>query len=163
VVPSYEAYLDSKADRAEEAPEIVEAAPESPARITDIHLVTGTVYHNASPFELEISWTCEDPEMAFHLAVGINRPDEIEVASFLSHRTGSGPWSGRTRHTVRLAIPALPLVKKSFKLYVFLLADDGLHIYDTRVLEDAFTVEYDDYPFGIVTIPHRWYSVGDRS
>jgi hypothetical protein len=87
----------------------------------------------------------------------------VEVASFLSHRSGAGPWSGRTRHTVRLEIPELPLVKNTFKLYVFLLAEDGLHIHDTRILEDAISVEYDEYPFGIVAIPHRWRALKDES
>jgi len=163
VVPRYEAYLDNKGDRKGEQPEIIEAPPSSPARLTDVHLVTGSTYRHASPLELEIDWSCADPEMAFHLAVGLNRPDEVEVASFLSHRSEAGPWTGCTRHKVRLEIPALPLVKKSFKLYIFLLAEDGLHIHDTRILDDAFTVEYDDYPFGIVAIPHCWHDLGESS
>jgi ABC-type polysaccharide/polyol phosphate transport system ATPase subunit len=163
VIPCYEAYLDSKTDRAEESPEIVEAVPTSPARIDDVRLLTGDTYRHKGALELEISWSCDDPEMAFHLGVGLNRPDEVEVASFLSHRSDSGPWTGKTHHTVRLEIPELPLVKNTFKLYVFLLAEDGLHIYDTRILEDAFSVEYDDYPFGIVAIPHQWRVVGNES
>jgi ABC-type polysaccharide/polyol phosphate transport system ATPase subunit len=163
VVPRYEAFLDAKSAAIAEAPEIVEATPTSPARITDVRLATGTTYRHASPLELEIRWACDDPEMAFHLAVGLNRPDEVEVASFLSHRTGAGPWTGRSSHAVRLEIPSLPLVKKSFKLYIFLLAEDGLHIHDTRILEDAFSVEYDDYPFGIVAIPHQWCDIGDQT
>ena len=161
VVPRYEAYLDSKADRGEEGPEVVEATPTSPARIEDVRLLTGETYRHKDTLELEISWSCEDPAMAFHLGVGLNRPDEVEVASFLSHRGEAGPWTGATHHTVRLEIAELPMVKNSFKLYVFLLADDGLHIYDTRILDDAFSIEYDDYPFGIVAIPHRWRKGGD--
>ncbi len=163
VVPRYEAYLDAKGERKGEQPEIIEASPSSPARISDVQLVTGSTYRHGSRLELEISWSCDEPDMAFHLAVGLNRPDEVEVASFLSHRTGAGPWTGRIRHAVRLEIPALPLVKKSFKLYIFLLAEDGLHIHDTRILDDAFTVEYDDYPFGIVAIPHSWCDLGEPS
>ena len=162
VVPRYEAYLDSKSDRNEEPQEVVEAKPSAPARLTGVDLVTGSTYRHASPLVLEVAWSCDDPSMAFHLAVGLNRPDELEVASFLSHRSGAGPWPGRTSHTVRLEIPALPLVKKSFKLYIFLLAEDGLHIHDTRILEDAFTVEYEDYPFGIVAIPHNWRDAGEQ-
>ena len=163
VVPRYEAFLDAKSTTIADTQETVEATPSSPARITDVRLTTGTTYRHASRLELEITWSCDNPEMAFHLAVGLNRPDEVEVASFLSHRTGAGPWTGRTSHAVRLEIPSLPLVKKSFKLYIFLLADDGLHIHDTRILEDAFSVEYDDYPFGIVAIPHRWRDIGEQT
>ena len=163
VVPRYEAFLDAKSDHGEEAREIVEAAPSAPARIDEVRFRTGTTYRHGGPLELEIRWSCDNPEMAFHLCVGLNRPDEVEVASFLSSRSGAGPWTGRTRHTVRLEIPELPLVKNTFKLYVFLLAEDALHIHDTRILEDAFTVEYDEYPFGIVAIPHRWRVKGEES
>ena len=163
VVPRYEAFLDAKSDHGEEAPEIVEAAPSAPARIERVRLLTGSTYRHRGPMELEIRWSCDDPKMAFHLCVGLNRPDELEVASFLSSRSGAGPWTGTTRHTVRLEIPELPLVKNTFKLYVFLLAEDALHIHDTRILEDAFTVEYDEYPFGIVAIPHHWREEGEKS
>ncbi len=163
VVPRYEAFLDAKSDHSDEAPEIVEAGPSAPARIDEVRLLTGSTYRHGTPLELEIRWSCDDPEMAFHLCVGLNRPDEVEVASFLSSRSGAGPWSGSTSHTVRLEIPELPLVKNAFKLYVFLLAEDALHIHDTRILEDAFTVEYDEYPFGIVAIPHRWRVGGEES
>jgi len=161
VVPRYEAFLDAKSDHGEEAPEIVAAPPSAPARIDDVRLLTGSTYRHGRPLELEIRWSCDDSEMAFHLCVGLNRPDEVEVASFLSHRSGAGPWSGRTRHTVRLSIPELPLVKNTFKLYVFLLAEDGLHIHDTWIVEDAFNVEYEEYPFGIVHIPHQWVPIND--
>ena len=163
VVPRYEAFLDAKSDHGEEAPQIVEAAPSAPARIDEVCLLTGSTYRHRGPLELEIRWSCDDPKMAFHLCVGLNRPDELEVASFLSSRSGGGPWTGATHHAVRLEIPELPLVKNTFKLYVFLLAEDALHIHDTRILEDAFTVEYDEYPFGIVAIPHHWREGGEKS
>jgi lipopolysaccharide transport system ATP-binding protein len=161
VVPRYEAYLDAKGERLDEPRKIVEATEASPARLTDVRTLSGSSYRQGDPLEIEIGWTCDDPGMAFHICVGLNRPDEVEVASFLSERAGAGPWTGRTDHRVRLRIPELPLVKGSFKLYVFLLADDGLHIHDTRILDDAVTVEYEDYPFGIVTIPHHWRDGGE--
>jgi ABC-type polysaccharide/polyol phosphate transport system ATPase subunit len=163
VVPRYEAYLDAKGDRGEDKPEMVTAEASSPAHLTGVRLPTGTTYNVGDPLELEIEWAAASPEIAFHLGVGVNRPDEVEVTSFLSHRSGAGPWTGRRNYRVRLEIPELPLVKNTFKLYVFLLAEDGLHIYDTRILEDAFTVEYDEYPFGIVAVPHRWREGGEGS
>jgi lipopolysaccharide transport system ATP-binding protein len=161
VVPRYEAFLDAKGERLDEPRKIVEATESSPARLTDVRTLSGSTYRQGDPLEIEIGWSCDDPEMAFHICVGLNRPDEVEVASFLSQRAGAGPWSGHTEHRVRLQIPELPLVKGSFKLYVFLLAEDGLHIHDTRILDDAVTVEYKDYPFGIVTIPHHWRDGGE--
>ncbi len=156
VVPQYEAFLQAKTDRSDERPEVVEATPGAPARLNDVRLLTGATLKQGDPLRLKISWITEDVEAAFHLVVGLNRLDEVEVASFLSHQNGAGPWSGARNHSVVLEIPNLPLVKGGFKLYVFLLAEDGLHIHDTRILDQAFTVEYDDYPFGVVSIDHTW-------
>jgi hypothetical protein len=61
-----------------------------------------------------------------------------------------------------LHLPEIPFVKGVFKLYVYLLGDDGLHIYDTRILDDAFTVEYEKYPFGIVSVQHEWIDLGSE-
>lgn len=158
VVPQYEAFLQAKTDRHDEMPEVTEAGGGAPARLDQVRLLTGDTLKQGDPLELEITWTSEDPEAAFHLVVGLNRLDEVEVASFLSHQNGAGPWSGARDHQVVLEIPDLPLVKGGFKLYIFLLAEDGLHIHDTRILDNAFTVEYDDYPFGYVSIDHRWRS-----
>ena len=156
VVPQYEAFLQAKTDRSDEKPEVINAASGAPARLGEVRLLTGDTLKQGDPLRLKISWTSKNPEAAFHLVVGLNRLDEVEVASFLSHQNGAGPWSGVSEHTVVLEIPSLPLVKGGFKLYVFLLAEDGLHIHDTRILDEAFTVEYEDYPFGVVSIDHRW-------
>ena len=156
VVPQYEAFLQAKTDRSSERPEVVEAPVGAPAHLNQVRLLTGDTIKQGDPLTLEITWTSDDPDAAFHLCVGLNRLDEVEVASFLSHQNGAGPWSGNKNHSVVLEIPRVPLVKGGFKLYIFLLAEDGLHIHDTRILDEAFTVEYDDYPFGVVSIDHRW-------
>jgi len=156
VVPQYEAFLQAKTDRSDERPEVIEAAAGAPAKLDQVRLLTGDRLKQGDSLKLEITWTAENPDEAFHLVVGLNRLDEVEVASFLSHQNGAGPWSVTKNQKVVLEIPRVPLVKGGFKLYVFLLAEDGLHIHDTRILDEAFTVEYDDYPFGVVSIDHRW-------
>ncbi len=162
VVPQYEAFLQAKTDRSDEQPEVIEAAVGAPTQLGHVRLLTGKTLKQGDSLELEITWTSEDPNAAFHLAVGLNRLDEVEVASFLSNQNGAGPWSGVRDHRVVLEIPNVPLVKGGFKLYIFLLAEDALHIHDTRILDEAFTVEYDDYPFGFVSIDHRWIEGGSR-
>ncbi len=158
VVPQYEAFLQAKTDRSEEKPTVKEAPAGAPARLSKVSLLSGPMRRHGDPLELEINWSNDDPGAAFHLAVGLNRLDEVEVASFLSHRSDVGPWTGATHHTVRLEIPHLPLVKGAYKLYIFLLAQDGLHIHDTHILKEAFTVEYDEYPFGLVAVEHLWHT-----
>jgi hypothetical protein len=53
-------------------------------------------------------------------------------------------------------VPALPLVKGEFTVYVFLLDENGLHVFDQCILPAALTVENPAYRFGIVEIPHHW-------
>jgi hypothetical protein len=156
VVPEYEGYLQSKSDRSDEKQQVIYAGPGGPARLQEVVFEGRDSLRHGDPVAVDISWACEDPDTSFHICVGLNRADEVVVASFLSKRDGIGPWSGSRHHRVRLEIPNLPLVKGGYKLYVFLLAEDALHIYDTRILDDAFRVEFDEYPMGIVDIDHAW-------
>ena len=156
VVPQYEAFLQAKTDRGGEKPAVSVAEPTAPAQFEEVVLRSATTLRHGDALELEIRWKSNAPERAFHVAVGINRHDEVELASFMSHRTRSGPWTGSTSYRVHLTVPEIPIVKGTFKLYVFLLDEDGLHIHDTRIIDDAFTVAYDEYPFGMVTMNHAW-------
>lgn len=158
VVREYENFLVAKSASAAEAPAGAVAARSSlPARITGARLVReGTVYSHGQPWELEVSWETGDPSLAFHVGVGINRTDEVEVCSFATHLDGLPPRSGETSYTVRLRIPSLPLLKGEFKIYVFLLDEEGLHIYDQRILARAFTLESSSYTFGLVQVDHDW-------
>jgi ABC-type polysaccharide/polyol phosphate transport system ATPase subunit len=136
---------------------LVEAAAGLPARITSARLVAAqSLYNQGDPLELEIEWESEDPRLAFHLGVGINRSDGIEVCSFATHLDALPPQSGGRRYAARLEVPRLPLVKGEFTLYIFLLDERGLHIYDQRILQSAFTVRSPAYAFGLIQIEHAW-------
>ena len=164
VVRDYENYLVTKS--ATTAAASTEAPPEplrtGPARITDVRLPNAPaapadpVYETERPWEVEIEWESENPRLPFHLGVGINRIDDVEVFSFATHMDGLPPFQGETRYTARLRLPRLPLVKGEFSLYVFLLDNEGLHIYDQRVLQRAFRVQSPAYSFGLVRAQHEW-------
>jgi lipopolysaccharide transport system ATP-binding protein len=168
VVRDYENFLVAKSaqaasqsDRA--ATEAFGVAPAGrpgmPARIAAVRLVepgTDCLYRPGDDWELEVAWETGNPHLGFHLGVGINRVDGVEVCSFATHLDGKPPLSGDTRYAARLRIPALPLVKGEFTLYVFLLDEEGLHIYDQRVLPNVFTVHSQSYSFGLVRVDHAW-------
>ncbi len=156
VVPEYEGYLENKTDRSDEKRPGSIAGPGAPAQLKEVVFEGKESLRCGDPVAVDISWTCQDPESSFHIGVGLDRADDVVVSSFLSKRDGIGPWTGARHHRVRLEIPNLPLVKGGYKIYVFLLAEDALHIYDTRILDDAFRVKFDEYPMGIVEINHRW-------
>jgi lipopolysaccharide transport system ATP-binding protein len=160
VVRDYESFLLTKATTtAAAAVPGAEAEPSGPrpgpARFVAAE-IDRQVYRPDDPWELAVAWESESRERGFHLGVGINRIDGVEVCSFATHLDGLPAMSGERRYEARLALPRLPLVKGEFSLYVFLLDDEGLHIYDQRVLERAFSVESPGYSFGLVRAEHHW-------
>jgi len=106
--------------------------------------------------EIAIEWETSDPDLPFHLGVGLNRSDGVEVASFSTFHDDLAPWRGASRYGTRLVLPELPLVKGQYTLYLFLLDEAGLHIHDQRILPDLFRIAGTGYQFGIVRIEHRW-------
>jgi lipopolysaccharide transport system ATP-binding protein len=173
VVREYENFLVAKSAHAAAAPTppamtatttaagasgvLAETASGLPARITSARLLAAKrLYDQGDLLELEIEWESEDPRLAFHVGVGINRSDGIEVCSFATHLDALPPQSGGRSYAARLAVPRLPLVKGEFTLYIFLLDERGLHIYDQRILQSAFTVRSPAYAFGLVQVEHAW-------
>jgi ABC-type polysaccharide/polyol phosphate transport system ATPase subunit len=161
VVREYENFLVAKSAATAAAAGDVppEPLPTGPARLAEVHLVGAAddpLYETDRPWELEITWEAEDPRIPFHLGVGVNRIDEIEVFSFSTHADGLPPFQGERRYAARLRLPKLPLVKGEFTLYIFLLDEEGLHIYDQRVLQRAFRVQSPSYAFGLIRADHSW-------
>jgi ABC-type polysaccharide/polyol phosphate transport system ATPase subunit len=105
---------------------------------------------------LEIEWESQSAGLAFHVGVGINRIDDLEVCSLSTHLDGRPPMTGRTRYRIQAVLPRLILVKGEFTVYVFLLDEAGLHIYDQRIFRRAFGVHGRGYAFGMVTLDHHW-------
>jgi ABC-type polysaccharide/polyol phosphate transport system ATPase subunit len=160
VVREYENFLVAKsAQAAAAAPPAASEARALPARIVSARLAEPQgdfLYSYGDPLEVEVEWQTEDPGLAFHLGVGINRADDLEVCSFATHLDGLPPRTGQRSYAARLRVPSLPLVKGEFTLYIFLLDEGGLHVYDQRRLANAFTVHSPTYAFGLIRAGHAW-------
>ncbi len=102
------------------------------------------------------SGRADDPRLAFHVGSVLNRVDEVEVFSAFDARGRPGAARGERTYTVRLGLAKLPLLKGEFTLYVFLLDEEGLHVYDQRILRHAFLVESPTYAFGLIRAEHVW-------
>jgi lipopolysaccharide transport system ATP-binding protein len=162
VVRQYEHHLLRKT--AERPAGVEPSQPRGPARILEARLDTGArTYTEGEPWRLTVEWAAEDPSLAFHVGVGLNRADEVEVAAFATHQDGLPAFRDATRHRVSLEIPALPLVKGEYTLYVFLLDEVGLHIFDQKILRGAFDVAASEYTFGLVRIAHSWQAAETES
>src|SRR6185369_8222330 len=164
VIRDYESFLLAKGAATEAAAPAHASASETPMPTAPARLVTARllgvpddpIYAPDEPWEMEIEWETEDPRMSFHVGVGVNRIDEVEVFSFSTRADGLPACTGQTRYRARLRLPRLPLVKGEFTLYIFLLDEEGLHIYDQRILRRAFSVMSPAYSFGLVRTDHHW-------
>lgn len=106
--------------------------------------------------EIDVEFETQRADLAFHVGIGINRIDDLEVCSLATHLDGRPPMTGATHYRIGAVLPRLTLVKGEFTLYVFLLDEAGLHIYDQRIYRRAFGVHSPGYAFGVVTLEHHW-------
>ena len=147
--------------------------PLGPARLLGVRVSGGAsaeapagavpLFAPGDALELEIEWESQRPDLAFHVGIGINRIDDLEVGSLATHLDGRPPMTGRTRYRLGVVLPRLILVKGEFTLYVFLLDEVGLHIYDQRIFRRAFGVHSPGYAFGMVTLEHHWQEPAGRA
>jgi ABC-type polysaccharide/polyol phosphate transport system ATPase subunit len=146
--------------------------PRRPARLLGVRVSggasaeapTGTVplFAPGDSLEIEVEFESQSRDLAFHVGIGVNRIDDLEVCSLATHLDGRPPMTGRTHYRISAVLPRLTLVKGEFTLYVFLLDESGLHIYDQRIYRRAFGVHSTGYSFGVVTHDHRWQEPADR-
>lgn len=166
VVPAYEEFLNAKQPAARELnPAYEEKEVErQPARIRGVSFpnrrIGEAMFSFGEPWEVEVEWQVDSTQVATHVAIGINRTaDNLEIAAFGTHREGLPAFRGERRYKARLEIPRLPLVKGEITLYVYLLDEVGLHVYDQETIPAAFSVKSDVYRFGVVHIDHRWQAI----
>jgi len=57
---------------------------------------------------------------------------------------------------VKTIFHAFPLLKGEYFLYVFLLSENGIHVYDFAHAVARVTVRQNDIEQGVVSIPHSW-------
>jgi len=129
-----------------------------PARLVSVQPLHGSpaLFKHREPWQMDVEWESVDAQRAFHIGVGIDRLDGVTLCSFATHRDGVGPFRGSTRYRVRLRLPELPMIKGSYSLYIFLLDEAGLHVFDQRVIHSAFSIESREYHFGLVETDHHW-------
>ncbi|MEM7048251.1 MAG: ABC transporter ATP-binding protein [Acidobacteriota bacterium] len=168
VVREYENYLLAKS-AARSQVQVPEAALPGPARLTEVSVVTEDSEDGVptlgycDPAAVEISWETDDTQRQFHLGIGLDRADGVEVCVFGTHHDGLTPFSGRERYRVALQLPRMPVVKGEFVLNVFLLDEAGLHIYDQCTLKPGFRVVGGEYRFGLIEVDHGWESLDGQA
>ena len=126
-----------------------------PARLESVEILEGSegdrpVFKTGQPWEVRLRWQSDSKDRPFHVGVGINRADGVEVFTLTTRNRA--PLAGKDRYEASFRIEDLPLTKGTFSVFAFLLDEAALHVYDRQVLPDAFSVENESYEFGMFRV-----------
>jgi ABC-type polysaccharide/polyol phosphate transport system ATPase subunit len=166
VIRAYEAFLQEKeralGPQAEDA-----AAPAAatdgrrPARITEVVVHDGSGYPRAEfasgeTIAFDVAFESADPELAFHVRIGIDREDGVQTFAVDTREESWAPLTGRTQYRLRLTVPRLPIAQGDFRVYVYLGDEKALHVHDLKILRPGFSVEASEYVVGLIRPEHAW-------
>jgi len=167
VVHAYEEHLAAReaAARGAAAPARAVAAHDGvPARLLAVRWADDGApvgadtrsFTRGEPWAVAVEWQSDRPGRPFHLAVTIDRADGMQVCTFATHQDGLAALAGAAHRRACVRVAELPIVKGEFTLYVYLLDEEGLHVYDQAVIAGAFRVDTEEYRTGVVAIAHDW-------
>jgi lipopolysaccharide transport system ATP-binding protein len=165
VVRTYEAYLQERERRLAESERPTAAATgangRQPARFTEVVVHDGSGYPRnefatGETLAIDLSFETEDPALAFHLRIGVDREDGVQAFGMDTKSMPWAPLAGRRRYRVRLLIPNLPIAQGEFRVYAFLGDEQALYLYDMRVLRPGFSVASPEYVVGLVHPRFEW-------
>jgi lipopolysaccharide transport system ATP-binding protein len=139
-----------------------------PARLTEVFLHDGSGYPRTEfaageTLAVEIAFETEDPALAFHVRVGVDREDGVQAFAMDTRCESWAPMTGRRRYRLRLVVPELPIAQGDFTVYVHLGDEKALHVHDLRILKPGFSTTSPEYTVGMVAPRHVWMAPGDEA
>jgi lipopolysaccharide transport system ATP-binding protein len=156
VVLAYERFLAGK-----DAVTVHHAGPppESHGHITGFTLVGADgserdEFRPNEPWAAEITFEGDGPDRLMQVHLGVGTLDNVVCFTADSRLDGAGPFGGRARHTVRIALAELPLGKGEFVATVFLGDEKALALYDSK--SRTFRVESETWRNGLMRPPLTW-------
>jgi hypothetical protein len=175
VVRAYEAFLQARERTlaGEEAPAAIAAAAavtdgRKPGWLTDVVVHDGSGYPRTEfaageTFAVDVEFETEDPSLAFHVRIGIDREDGVQAFALDTRREPWAPLTGRRRHRIRLTCPELPIAQGDFHVFVYLGDEKALHVHDARILKPGFSVASSEYVVGLLAPRHAWTLQGEAA
>ena len=168
VVRNYEAFLQEKQQAlVQQEPGAALTEGRKPARLTDVVLHDGSGYPRSEfasgeTVALDVEFESDDPSLAFHVRVGVDREDGIQAFAVDTRQEHWAPLTGKTRYRLRLVFPELPVAQGDFRVYVYLGDEKALHVHDARILKPGFSVAASEYVVGLLRPKHHWmFPAGD--
>ncbi|MEP6993349.1 MAG: polysaccharide ABC transporter ATP-binding protein [Acidobacteriota bacterium] len=169
VVRRYEAFLQERQRAVHDDAPLPETAPapatptdgRKPARLTEIVIHDGSGYPRTEfaageTVAVDLAFETEQPSLSFHVRVGVDREDGVQVLAADTRHEPWAPLTGRTQYRLRLLLPELPVAQGDFRVYVFLGDEKALHVHDVRILRPGFSVVSPEYVVGLLRPRHLW-------
>ncbi len=158
VVGEYERFLMAKTgESAGTAGESTDGPAAAPARILGIRPLDGDPRRRASSsWALEVEWESREEHLGFHLAVGLDTADGVQVCAFTTQRAGLAPTTGAGRHRAVVRVARLPMTKGDYSACVFLLDEESLHVYDRKVQANVLEIEARRFEPSLFEVAHEW-------
>jgi ABC-type polysaccharide/polyol phosphate transport system ATPase subunit len=166
VVEEYEEYLMQREKRRLDQGETSQLKPDggatgSVARLSAVRVLDagGAPTGNVNPgdgIQIEIAVESLKPETRYHVAVAIDSQDGRCIFAAGTHQDGAKPLTGGTHYETRLSIAEFPVNTGSFSASVFLLDENGLHIYDQVVVPAAIRVVSPRWTPSLLRVGYQW-------
>lgn len=103
---------------------------------------------------ITVHYQVPQPPTVVHVGTVLFRNDGVQCFGTGTHVAGVKP--PMSSGSVRLRLPALPLLSGDYAVTVYLLDEHGLHVYDQREREFKFQVVQNLQALGISYLDHRW-------
>ncbi len=165
VLAAYNEFLSgSESASLPDIPNVSIASFQKTARITHIetrtdeqsgdHLCLQTAQSDLS---VEIDFVFDSTLPPPVAAVSIMRKDGLLVASASTHNDGYNiPHHPEGKAHVSITFPQIPLLKGNYTIYVHLICENAIHLYDQAASVVSLEVSQQGVEQGVVTLPHQW-------
>ncbi|MEO5661037.1 MAG: ABC transporter ATP-binding protein [Polaromonas sp.] len=165
VVARYQSFLDRDAAQASTAHRAAgPASPQGHSRIvgaqTRVDGLAGTsleVHSAEQTVSVSVGFASDPALPTPAVAVTINGPDGRILVSSSTHNDGlvlERDASGRGTATIEF--PDIPLLKGEYFVWVYLLSENGIHVYDTAANVSTLHFSQKSLEQGVVSLVHRW-------
>lgn len=164
VVARYQSFLDRDAVQANATSRVV-SSPTGHARIlavqTRVDDAVGTsleVQSAQQTLGISVGFASDPALPSPVVAVTLNGPDGRILASSSTHADGLVLARDEFgRGTATIEFPKIPLLKGEYFVWVYLLTEDGIHIYDTASNVATLHFSQQTLEQGMVTLAHSWH------
>jgi lipopolysaccharide transport system ATP-binding protein len=110
----------------------------------------------SSDLNIHVTFRCATALPSPNVAVCFVRQDGQIVASTATHLDSKSPARTPTGGCAQVFFPALPLLKGRYQLDVYLMCEDGIHVYDTVNMAAILKIKQETLELGVVSLPHEW-------